>query len=73
MSRLSNGTGATVQDCRGPGNASAWRGHAWALTPAPGRAALFGAQALSRFYALPSMAEALASDRAQRQKNAQPR
>jgi class 3 adenylate cyclase len=35
----------------------------------PPRAALFGAQAFARFYALPSMTEALASVRAQRQKN----
>src|ERR1022692_4326352 len=37
------------------------------------RAALFGAQAFARFYALPSMTEALASIKAQRQKSAPPR
>jgi class 3 adenylate cyclase len=36
----------------------------------PPRAALFGAQAFARLYALPSMTEALASIKAQRQKNA---
>jgi class 3 adenylate cyclase len=39
----------------------------------PPRAALFGAQAFARFYALPSMTEALASIKAQRQKSAPPR
>jgi len=36
----------------------------------PPRAVVFGAQAFARFYALPSMTEALASIRAQRQKGA---
>ena len=36
----------------------------------PPRAVVLGAQAFARFYALPSMTEALASIRAQRQKSA---